>query len=325
MLAKTRIACGVVCCSMLALVIALGRTSPPPSVAPQSAVGENADCRKCHAEIGREWEASYHSKAFSDAQVQAAFEHFGFDRKCQSCHAPQGGLSTVGTVLEVREHDQASGVTCQNCHGLPDGSVAARRTIADAPCRPRQSALLLSSAACGACHDAIYNDWNASRYRTEGKSCQSCHMPALASRPGGRSHVCTGSHDEALVRSGVKMDWRREGDELVVSVTNHATGHNFPGERHNRVLYLQVIERAPDGRITLARQTVIKGITPFRGESSRERIRVDETFEARFPIVEPPARADVRLFYKPFAWYSDDESLVVHQVEAALDAPLGNL
>jgi len=334
MLAKTRIACGVICCLALALLIALGRTSPPGGPGAQArqeaSTGEGArpsisDCRKCHADVWQEWNDSYHAKAFSDDQVQAAFEHFGFDRKCQSCHAPQGGLSTPGMVLEVRQTDQASGVTCLNCHGLPDGSIAGRRTIAEAPCRPQQSALLLSSEACGACHEAIYKDWHASRYRTEGKSCQSCHMPALANRAGGRSHLCTGSHDEALVRSGVTLECRQEGDELIVSATNHATGHNFPGERHNRVLYLQVLERAPDGQITLARQALIKGITPFRGESSREQIRVDQTFEARFPVVDPPVRAEVRLLYKPFPWYSDDEALTVHRKEVELTAPLGKL
>ena len=327
MLAKARIACGVLCCLVLALLIALGRTVPPVPTATQAAPAavDVADCRKCHQDAWKEWDASYHAKAFSDDQVQAAFEHFGLDRKCQSCHAPQGGISQPGDVLEVRDADLASGVTCLNCHGLPDGSIAARRTIAGAPCRPQQSSLLLASESCGACHEAIYNDWQASRYRTEGKSCQSCHMPAVASRAGGRSHLCTGSHDEALVRSGVKLECRQEGAELVVSATNHATGHNFPGERHNRVLYLQVIERTPDGRISLARQALIKGITPFRGESSRERIRVDQTFAERFPIVDPPVEAEVRLLYKPFPWFSDDEATTVHRQDVTLTAPVGKL
>lgn len=321
MLTKTRFAGGALCCSALALLIALGRTSPPhattASVAPAS---DEKDCRACHAAAWTEWKTSYHSRAWSDDQVQAAFQHFGFDRKCQSCHAPTGGLAEPDEPIAVREEHRETGVNCLNCHALPDGTVAAGRTIEGAPCRPRKSSLLGSSRACGGCHEAIYNDWQESRYQIEGKSCQTCHMPAAADRPGGRSHQCLGSHDDALVRSGAKMECRREGDELIVSVTNHATGHNYPGERHNRVLFLQVIERSPAGEIVLAEQALIKGITPFRGESSRERIRIDQTFEARFRVVDPPATADVRLLYKPFPWYPDDQALVVHRRQVELDS-----
>lgn len=319
MLAKTRVAFGVLCCFALGALILLGRTSPPAAApdadATSTAALSDKDCRQCHAAAWREWEASYHAKAWSDDNVQAAFQHFGVDRKCQSCHAPQAGLSQPGDVMEVRHADRESGVRCLNCHGLTDGGVAAARTIADAPCRPQQSALLVSSAACGACHEAIYKDWSESRYRQESKSCQSCHMPAVKNRSGGRSHLCLGSHDASLIKSGARLECRQEKDELIVSVTNHATGHNFPGERHNRVLFVQVIERTADGQIALARQELIKGITPFRGESSREQIRADQTFEARFPAINPPVKAEVQLLYKAFPWYSDDQALVVAREE----------
>jgi hypothetical protein len=107
--------------------------------------------------------------------------------------------------------------------------------------------------------------------------------------------------------------------ELVVSVHNHATGHNFPGERHNRILLLQVIQRQPDGTITLSQQRTIKAITPFRGESSAEQIRAGETFTARFPVVQPPVTADVRLLYKAFPWFADRDALVVHQQNVELE------
>jgi hypothetical protein len=323
MLAKARFACGLLCCLALVLLVALGRTSRPRSapIVSSASTSDRGDCRACHAAVWNEWEASYHSKAWSDDQVQAAFQHFGFDRKCQSCHAPAGGLAELGEAIAVREEHPETGVTCLNCHGLPDGTVAASRTIDGAACRPRKSALLGSSRACGGCHEAIYKDWQESRYRIAGKSCQACHMPAVASRPDGRSHICLGSHDDALVRSGAKLECRQDGHELIVSVTNHATGHNFPGERHNRVLLVQVIERTEQGEITLAEQSLIKGITPFRGESSREQIRVDQTFEARFRVVDSSANADVQLLYKPFPWYPDDKALVVHRLKLELRSP----
>jgi hypothetical protein len=110
------------------------------------------------------------------------------------------------------------------------------------------------------------------------------------------------------------MACEQVGQELVVAVRNHATGHNFPGERHNRILLLQVIQRRPDGTITRSEQCTIKALTPFRGESSGEQIRAGETFTARFAVVQPPVTADVRLLYKTFPWMADRDALVVHQL-----------
>jgi len=252
--------------------------------------------------------------------VQAAFQHFGYDRKCQSCHAPEPvvGIGEAEPSLRA-EATRDSGVNCLSCHQLPNGlGVAAVRTIAAAPCNPVQIPEMADGALCDRCHDAIQEDWTNSRYPKEQTTCQSCHMPEVATRPRGRSHVCLGGHDVATIRSGVQVTSQQEGNELVVSVTNHATGHNFPGERHNRVLLLEVIERAEDKQITLVQQDRIKEITPFRGESSADRIRAGDTYEIRFPVVEDSVTADVRLIYKPFPWYADRDSTVVYHERVKL-------
>jgi hypothetical protein len=223
--------------------------------------------------------------------------------------------------VPLRTVELESGVNCMSCHQTADGQVAARRTIADAPCRPVAEPALGSSRTCGKCHEAIYDDWKESRYRVAEQGCRECHMPAEEDREGGCSHLCLGGHDEATVRSGATMACRREGDELIVAIENHATGHNFPGERHNRILLVQVIERDSEGKITLSQQEMIKAITPFRGESSAEKIRAGETFEARFPVVDPPVEAEVRLLYKTFPWLADRDALVVHQANVSLAPP----
>ncbi len=309
----------VACCLGLAGLVVLGRfwprnDGPPPSAeGPRSNVA-HGDCRSCHAAVWQEWETSYHAQAWASDDVQAAFRHFGHDRQCESCHAPQSILQRgLAEPVALRAEDRESGVNCLSCHALPDGRVAARRTLADAPCRPVATPELTGSRLCAPCHVAIHKDWQASHYGAEGKTCQDCHMPAVAERSGGRSHVCLGSHDAPTVRSGARLTCRQAGRELVVEVENHATGHNFPGERHNRILLLQVIERKPDGTITWAEQKTIKEITPFRGESSAERIRVGETFEARFRIIEPPVTAEVQLLYKAFPWLPDRAALIVQQ------------
>jgi hypothetical protein len=317
-MAATRIALGLLCCLVFALLMAVGFSTRDEASQAQIDAGR-LNCRECHRAVWDEWEHSYHARSFSDANVQASFAHFGFDRKCQSCHAPQRKMIVdADQPVVLREEERQVGVDCLCCHGLPTG-VAATRSIADAPCRPIRTAEL-KTRSCAACHVAIYKDWAESRYAREEKSCESCHMPAVPERTNGRNHICAGGHDPDLIRSGAKMLCRRDGAELVVEVTNHATGHNFPGERHNRVLYLQVVERTPAGEITIARQESIKGITPFRGESSEERIRIDHTFEARFPIVEPPVVAEVQLCYKSFPWYPDRDALVVARAEVELEA-----
>ncbi len=324
---KLRVALALSCVLAVGALVALGRWNPkqdgPAPTSRVEAQRTNQDCRQCHATVWDEWQASHHAQSWTSPQVQAAFRHFGHDRQCESCHAPEPVTARGAEALvALRAEDRASGVNCLSCHALPGtDQVAAARTVPDAPCQPVAVPLLSESRQCGACHTAIFEDWSQSRYRTDGKSCQTCHMPAIADRPGGHSHACLGGHDDDLVRSGVRMSCEQHGDELVVSVVNHATGHNFPGERHNRVLLLQLIERNAAGEIVLGRQEIIKNITPFRGESSADQIQVDQVYEARFPVVEPPVTAEVQLLYKRFPWHADREALVVHQANITLEKP----
>jgi hypothetical protein len=280
------------------------------------------DCRQCHQRVWDEWESSGHAKAWTSDSVQAMFQHFGHDRKCQSCHAAEPLLVTgLDQPPALRTADVASGVNCLTCHATgPQRTVAAARDLPEAPCKPVATASLSKGQSCAACHVAIYKDWAESRYQAEGKTCQTCHMRSGSDKDARPSHACPGAYDDALVRSGAKLQSRVEGEELVVEVINHATGHNYPGERHNRSLILQVIEHNAEGGIELARQELIKGITPFRGETSAERLKVDETFEARFPIVSPAMTADVQLLYKRFPWHPDRDALVVHREEIKLPA-----
>ena len=324
MLSPARLALAVVASLLLIGLVALGwldrGASSPSALATEIA---RLDCRSCHAEVAQEWDRSRHAQSWTGLEVQAAFKHFGNDRKCHTCHAPEPVFAVgLERPVELRATGLDSGVDCMSCHLLPGGQgVAAARTISSAPCRPIATAALSTSQACAGCHTASHRDWSESRYAAEGKTCQSCHMPPSESRPGGKSHLCLGGHDDALVRSGVSLTSRQDGGELLVEVTNHRTGHNFPGERHNRLLILQVIERKADGATTLARRELIKGITPFRGETSAEKIRAGETFAARFPIVEPPVTAEVQLLYKRYPYHADRQALVVHEARVELEAP----
>lgn len=114
MLAKARIAAAHVCLAAFALLI--GVVESPRFEAPSQPAAAKAtaagDCRRCHEPVWREWQASYHSRAWSDDHVQAAFQHFGFDRRCQSCHAPvRQVVMDVTAPIELRADD----VACPHC------------------------------------------------------------------------------------------------------------------------------------------------------------------------------------------------------------------
>lgn len=276
-------------------------------------------CRPCHENVWRDWESSLHRRSFTDMPVQAAFRHFGFDRKCQSCHAAEP-IFVTGLDAEplLRTEDPESGVHCLTCHLAADGhSVAALRDLPGAPCRP-VARPELAGPLCGACHTAIAADWLAWRKQSAGqsKSCIDCH----GTGNGHSSHGFPGAHRESMVRAAARLECREDQGDLVVTVHNQGAGHNFPGERHNRVLLLEVIQRDVEGEISSARQHLIKGITPFRGETSADQIRAGESVACRFPLLGAPATAEVRLLYKSFPWISDLDALVVHQERRVLSS-----
>jgi hypothetical protein len=227
----------------------------------------------------------------------------------------------MDAVPVLRQTELDSGVNCLTCHWLPSGQVAARRTIAGAPCNPRESKILVSSSSCGVCHVDAQEDWALSELASQHKECHECHMPRAEEHSSRLSHKFLGGHDEATVRSGARMECDQEGDDIVVRVCNHATGHSFPGERNHRVLIVQVIERAPDGEVLLVQQETIKGSAPFRREISSDRIQCGQTVEVRFPVVRHPAVADVTLLYKLYPWCADHESLSVFQQRVELKEP----
>lgn len=306
----------------IAALLVWGRWSSRESVTSKPLPFSNADCGRCHARVFQEWQTSYHSRSWSDPQIVAAFRHFGHDRKCESCHAPEPILieGTDRPTL-LRAANRESGVDCLSCHARSDGQIAARHTHADAPCRPRETPALLDSQHCGVCHTAIFKDWNESRYRSSGRGCVACHFPPLHPDSSERSHVCLGGHDAPTIRSGATMECTQVGDQVVVRVTNDNTGHNFPGERHNRILLVEVTERSEAGEITLARQTVIKHVTPFRGESSAERLKIDEIFQTEYPVEPGSVVAHIQLLHKSFPFQSDREAVVVHELQLGVTPP----
>ena len=68
-------------------------------------------CQSCHPSIWREWERSFHAKAWTDPiYQQAASQIPNREETCDPCHAPEPVLSTgLGKMPKLRDADRESG------------------------------------------------------------------------------------------------------------------------------------------------------------------------------------------------------------------------
>jgi hypothetical protein len=210
----------------------------------------NQTCEDCHADIAREWRASLHANAHTDAVYQRAFaiEPLAF---CQGCHAPE-----ANPEQPVPEAAALLGVACVTCHVLDDEIVASARSarLSDVP-SPHpvvRDGRLGTTTACAGCHEFAFPDL-AARARPElmqstvsehGRSperdsaCADCHMPVVTDGVRAhRSHRFPGGRDAELVRGAVSVDASRTGAGTVrISLTPRAVGHAFPtGDLFRRV------------------------------------------------------------------------------------------
>lgn len=190
----------------------------------------------------------------------------------------------------------AEGVTCTVCHAavataapphngnltlqsdaaaLPESAFGrlALRAAPDRHAAQVMPALISDAALCGACHNVYteagepleptYDEWLASPYPAEGKTCQSCHMPDVQARradsglvqavaahggiPGAPSSLPGTVNDTALLRTAAELALDlQQGDQwrVTVNVTNRGAGHQLPtGAADLRQLWLEVALR----------------------------------------------------------------------------------
>ena len=269
------------------------------------------DCRVCHEQTHQEWESSRHAMAWSSRITQDVFQSFGNDRRCQACHAPPPILGTDGYVSPhaPRVEHRDRGVDCAVCHLTPSGIVA-RHDRPDVPCQPRHDVRLLSSQSCGTCHEKIFEDWSGSSWAATSRTCVTCHMPSTADH--GPSHLIA-ARDPVLIERSVRIDLESHGAAIIAKVTNHGVGHNFPGERHHRELFIELRQIGKDGHRLRVERQKIKGVIPFRGETSTEKIAAGETIPFSFDRHADAVSAEAELVLRFYPWQSDAESLFVCQ------------
>ncbi len=238
---------------------------PPAQFSPLEASLAPRACATCHIAQFNDWKLSRHSLAMGpgimgqllNMSPAATEEH----QDCIRCHAPlreqadslvaalalgQGKPSRAPKEAGPALHEQ--GLVCAACHvrgfqryGPPRKDGSKPEPGAQLPHGGWVSeAAFEDSRFCAACHqftsdgyalngkllENTYEEWKASRYAREGKSCQSCHMPD-------RRHLWRGIHDPETVKSGVTIDMtgaRAESGTVsaALSIRNTGTGHNFP-------------------------------------------------------------------------------------------------
>jgi hypothetical protein len=261
-------------------------------------------CKNCHEEIYRDWSQSMHAharkawyfshKVASERMGMTCNNELGRAIACDTCHEP-AGVYPFGAVMQGSPPALAAieGVTCDVCHritevkGTGEFSFGAQDTklgpYSDAKSpyhKTARSALIEKSDFCVACHGQLSNlnglvvcdterTWRESRYAAEGKTCQTCHMPAAIGaaatgagappdapkdRPLHR-HVFRGPHSNpSLLREAatLRQEVAKTGDgglSIRIEVANSGTGHDLPSGLPERLITLKVLAKDRAGEV----------------------------------------------------------------------------
>ena len=260
---------------------------------------------------------------------------------CIRCHAPlkEQADSLVAALVRGRDRDSRSangpllheqGLVCAACHvrgyqryGPPrkDGSAP------DAATRLPHDGWISNTAFddsrfCAVCHqfkkdeyalngkllENTYEEWKASRYAREGRTCQSCHMPD-------RRHLWRGIHDPEMVRAGVTIN-ATEAKLATGSVSarliikNTGTGHYFPTYVTPKVVVEAYQENSRREMLEGTRREYIIGRQvelDLSKELADTRIAPDEqaVFDYRAPLKAEAVALVFRLRVEPDAFYTD--------------------
>lgn len=321
--------------------------TPPAHFSPLEASLAPRACATCHIVQFNDWKLSRHSLAMGpgimgqllNMPAAATEEH----QDCIRCHAPLKEQAASLVAALARGPDQGlrppgednpalheQGLVCAACHmrgyqryGPPrkDGS------------KPEPGAQLphggwISEAAfgdsrfCAACHqftndgyalngkllENTYEEWKASRYAREGRTCQSCHMPD-------RRHQWRGIHDAETVKSGVTIEMTAARVEsgtvaAALSIRNTGTGHFFPTYVTPKVVVQAYQEDARGEALPGTPQEHIIGwqVTPdLSTEIADTRIAPDQqaVFDYRAPLHRNAAALAFRVRVEPDAFYTD--------------------
>jgi nitrate/TMAO reductase-like tetraheme cytochrome c subunit len=294
-----------------------------------------ASCGSCHALQYQDWQTALHSKAYSPGlEGQLVWweeSDYASVEQCQVCHAPLTEQQAqivdyqAGTTTPNGSYDptlQRQGIVCAACHmrGGQGHGPPVRGGATPPPAEGAahggsiRSEFFERSDFCAGCHQfaepaingkSLQNtnvEWAASRYPAEGKICQTCHMPD-------RRHLWRGIHDSTMTRNGVTIAFERSGrNQLVLRVTNTATGHQFPTYVTPKVVVVvEQLDAAgsplPDGRTEGTIGRSVEGTATGWIELYDTRIAPDSSFQLQATIAPGAVSARAVITVHPDGFY----------------------
>ena len=314
----------------------------PAGFSAQDAALDPVACGTCHVQQFDDWKTSLHAKAMGpgvlgqllDMAPDAAEEH----QACIRCHAPLAEQATSLSEAIARPRAAAGqalphehGLTCAACHVRQHQRFGPPRRDGSAP-KPGDSGLphggwkpsdaFEDSRFCAACHqfregdfalngkflEDTYEEWKASRYAREEKSCQSCHMPD-------RRHLWRGVHNEKMMKNSVTVNAAapiRAGDAVAARlvIRNTGTGHRFPTYVTPKVI-AEIYQVGADGRMlpgTLQQHVIARLVElDLSREIADTRLAPDEEAVLNYRAQTDPRAAFLvyRMRVEPDAFYTE--------------------
>jgi len=320
-----------------------------------------AQCGVCHQEIYQEWQASAHAQALSDRQFQVEMaKEPATAWLCLNCHTPlENQLRTITIGVEgntphrplVKKNPRfdavlgREGVTCAVCH-VKDGVVIGPWGNSAAPHPVRREPRLLDERACGACHQATaaYTDtlvctfdtaeeWRASPYARQGRSCEHCHMPEVT-RPvavGGpqrpsRRHLFFGSKipKEVAIPPAHRAYYDLYESGLSVEVAggklrlaNARAGHLLPTGDPERFILVKAELLEASGRVIDARTHRIGQEWEWHPKArklSDNRLRPLEERQVELPRLDPQRGRPAKVRVTVENWRLNDKNAAYHKL-----------
>ena len=315
-----------------------------PRFSPLEASFDPRSCGTCHVAQFNDWKTSLHGQAMGpgvlgqlvNTPAEATEEH----QDCLRCHAPlkeqadslvaslaAGAGSRRPQDAERLLHEQ--GLICAACHVRGHQRYGPPRKDGSSPDPAVQlphggwfsSAAFADSRFCAACHqfpkdgyalngkllENTYEEWKASRYAREGKTCQSCHMPD-------RRHLWRGIHDPETVGAGVTIDVKPARIQTgfvsaTLTIKNTGTGHYFPTYVTPKVV-AEAYQESAGGQVlkdTLREYIIARQVSPDLSEEIADtRIAPDEQalLDYRVPLHRDAASLVYRVRAEPDAFYT---------------------
>lgn len=315
----------------------------PAAFPPLEASLAPAACGQCHARQFEDWQTTLHARAMGPGllgQLQEMDPSAVDDHQaCLRCHAPLAEQETdlqrtlAGSEAGSTRPDGAAfrhGLTCAGCHVRQHRRFGPARRDGSAPATGdvlphdgwQVTAAFADARFCAACHqfepdgyslngkllENTYEEWRASRYGRENKTCQSCHMPD-------RRHLWRGIHDPEMVRSGLGIEFPIPtimGDRVTarVALINHGTGHAFPTYVTPQVI-VEIGQAARDGTLlpaTVERHLIARDVSlDLSEERSDTRILPDEVrrYDYNRPRLPGATALVARVRVEPDAFYAE--------------------